>query len=135
MLPPDYDGQIPQGYFAFKSKTYNVLLFFRTIMAKGDKGPDPKPAVMLAEQTCIYPLWAVEKDVKAMQFPNASGKRINMMYPIDSAFWTKLKAFVDYETNLSYRSRTARRAGFDWYNQEPTVRSDRETAGSFATGG
>ena len=66
-------------------------------MAKGDKGPDPKPAVMLAEQTRIYPLWAVEKDVKAMQFPNASGKRINMMYPIDSAFWTKLKAFVDYE--------------------------------------
>jgi hypothetical protein len=97
LLPPDYDGQIPQGYFAFKSKTYNVLLFFRTIMAKGDNGPDPKPAVALAEQTRVYPLWAVEKDVKAMQFSNASGKRINMMYPVDSAFWTKLKAFVDYE--------------------------------------
>jgi hypothetical protein len=97
LLPPEYDGEIPQGYFAFKSRTYNVFLFFRTIMAKGDTGPDPKPAVALAELTRIYPLWVAEKDVKPMQFPNGSGKRINMMYPIDNAFWTKLKAFVDYE--------------------------------------
>lgn len=97
LLPPDYDGEIPKGYFAFKSKTYNVFLFFRTIMAKGDNGPDPKPAVALAEQTRVYPLWAAEKDVKPMQFPNGSGRRINMMYPVDGMFWTKLKTFVDYE--------------------------------------
>jgi hypothetical protein len=97
LLPPDYTGEIPQGYFVFKSKTYNVLLFFRTIMPKGKNGPDPKPAVALAEQTRIYPLWASEKDVKPMQFPNGSGKRINMMYPVDKTFWSKLKAFVDYE--------------------------------------
>jgi hypothetical protein len=98
LLPPDYDGEIPQGYFAFKSSTYNVFLFFRTIMAKGDNGPDPKPAVALAEQTRIYPLWASEKDVKPMQFPNGSGKRVNMMYPVDNTYWTKLKAFIDYES-------------------------------------
>ncbi|MEA1835269.1 DUF1254 domain-containing protein [Methylobacterium durans] len=97
LLPPDYEGEVPQGYFAVKSRTYNVFLFFRTIMAKGDTGPDPKPAVALAEQTRVYPLWAPEKDVKSMQFPNGSGKRINMMYPVDNAYWTKLKAFVDYE--------------------------------------
>lgn len=97
LLPPDYEGEIPQGYFAFKSKTYNVFLFFRTIMAKGDNGPDPKPAVALAEQTRVYPLWTPEKNVKPMQFPDASGKRINMMYPVDNTYWTKLKAFVDYE--------------------------------------
>ena len=97
LLPPDYDGEVPQSYFAFKSKTYNVFLFFRTIMAKGDNGPDPKPAVALAEQTRVYPLWAMEKDVKPMQFPNGSGKRVNMMYPVDNAYWTKLKALVDYE--------------------------------------
>jgi hypothetical protein len=97
LLPPDYDGKIPQGYFAFKSKTYNVFLFFRTIMPKGDNGPNSKPAVALAEQTRVYPLWAPEKDLKPMQFPNGSGKRINMMYPVDNAYWTKLKTFVDYE--------------------------------------
>jgi hypothetical protein len=97
LLPPDYTGQIPQGYFAFKSSTYNVFLFFRTIMKKGANGPDPKPAADLAQTTRVYPLWATEKDVKPMQFPDASGKRVTMMYPVDNAYWTKLKAFVDYE--------------------------------------
>src|SRR5215468_943371 len=97
LLPPDYDGEVPKGYFAFKSPTYNVFLFFRTIMKKGEDGPDPKPAVALAELTRVYPLWTVEKDVKPMVFPNASGKRVNMMYPVDNTYWTKLKAFVDYE--------------------------------------
>src|SRR5689334_8722567 len=82
-----YVGEIPQGYFAFKSPTYNVFLFFRTIMTKGDNGPDPKPAVAAAEQTRVYPLWATERDVKPMQFPNGSGKRIDMMYPVDSTYW------------------------------------------------
>ncbi len=97
LLPPDYDGEVPQGYFAFKSSTYNVMLFFRTVMAKGTTAPDPKQAVAVAEQTRIYPLWATEKDTKPMEFPNGSGKRVNMMYPVDSSYWDKLKAFVDQE--------------------------------------
>ncbi len=97
LLPPDYTGPIPGGYFAFKSSTYNVFLFFRTVMAKGQGKPDPAPAVKAAETTRIYPLYAVEKDVKPMQFPDASGKPVNMMYPVDAQFWTKLKEFVDYE--------------------------------------
>jgi len=97
LLPPGYDGEVPKGYFTFKSSTYNVFLFFRTIMKKGENGPDPKPAVALAEQTRVYPLWTSEKDVKPMQFPNGSGKDIDMMYPVDNTYWTKLKTFVDYE--------------------------------------
>lgn len=97
LLPPDYTGEIPKSYFAVKSSTYNVFLFFRTVMAKGKGVPDPAPAAALAEQTRVYPLAAMEKDAKPMQFPNASGKRINMMYPIDGKFWEKLKEFVDYE--------------------------------------
>ena len=97
LLPPDYQGHVPSGYFSFKSSTYNVFLFFRTVMAKGKNGPDPAPAVATAEKTRVYPLWAEEKNVKPMEFPNGSGKRINMMYPTDFAYWEKLKAFVDYE--------------------------------------
>src|SRR3546814_1849732 len=77
------------------SSTHNVFLFFRTVMKPGDGRPDPKPAVELAETTRIYPLWAEEKNIPAMEFPNASGVRVNMMYPTDFEYWTKLKAFVD----------------------------------------
>lgn len=97
LLPPDYDGEIPQGYFDFKSRTNNVMLFFRTVMGEGATAPDPKKAVALAEQTRIYPVWAAEKDTKSMEFPNGSGKRVQMMYPVDNTYWDKLKAFVDYE--------------------------------------
>lgn len=97
LLPPDYDGDIPKGYFAVRSSTYNVFLFFRTVMAKGPDGPDPAPAAALAETTRVYPLWAMEKDVKPMDFPDASGQRISMMYPVDGSFWTKLKDYIDYE--------------------------------------
>jgi hypothetical protein len=97
LLPPGYKGHIPQSYFAFESSTYNVFLFFRSVMAKGNGKPDPAPAVALAEQTRVYPLWGEEKNIKPMQFPDASGKRINMMYPTDNTYWTKLKEFVDYE--------------------------------------
>ena len=97
LLPPDYQGHVPPGYFTFASSTYNVFLFFRTVMPGGENGLDPAPAVKVAEQTRVYPLWAEEKNIKPMVFPNGSGKRINMMYPTDYAYWTKLKAFVDYE--------------------------------------
>jgi len=97
LLPPDYNGHVPSSYYAFKSPTYNVFLFFRTIMAKGEGKPDPGPAVKNAETTRVYPLWSTEKDTKPMQFPDASGRHVNMMYPTDNSYWTKLKEFVDYE--------------------------------------
>ncbi len=97
LLPPGYQGHIPKGYFVFESSTYNVFLFFRTVMGKGKTAPDTKIAVETAEQTRIYPLWAQEKNIKPMEFPNGSGKDVNMMYPTDFTFWEKLKKFVDYE--------------------------------------
>ncbi|MEU1523947.1 DUF1254 domain-containing protein [Nocardia rhamnosiphila] len=97
LLPPSYDGHVPAGYYTFESSTYNVFLFFRTIMGQGDGAPDPAAGVAVAEGTRVYPLWAEEKSVPAMEFPNASGVRVNMMYPTDFAYWTKLKQFIDYE--------------------------------------
>jgi hypothetical protein len=97
LLPPGYQGHVPDGYFTFESSTYNVFLFFRTVLVPGEDGPETGPAVATAERTRIYPLREEEKKVKPMEFPNASGKRVNMMYPVDFEYWEKLKAFVDYE--------------------------------------
>ena len=97
LLPPGYRGHIPDGYFTFESSTYNVFLFFRFPMTQGDDGPDPAPAVANAERTRVYPLHDMEKEVRPMEFPDASGRRLNMMYPTDSTYYDKLKAFVDHE--------------------------------------
>ena len=97
LLPPGYQGHVPKGYFVFRSSTYNVFLFFRTVMTPGATAPSTSKAVETAEQTRIYPLWAQEKNIKPMHFPNGSGRHVNMMYPIDFVFWEKLKKFIDYE--------------------------------------
>ena len=97
LLPPDYQGHVPPGYYAFKSSTYNIFLFFRALMGKGPDGVDPSPGVAVAEKTRIYPLWDEEKNIKPMDFQDGSGKNINMMYPTDYAYWVKLKEFVDHE--------------------------------------
>jgi hypothetical protein len=97
LLPPSYREPVPGGYFAFQSSTYNVFLFFRTVLTQGPNGPDTGPAVAAAEQTRVYPLGSVEKERKKMQFPNASNIAVNMMYPTDFSYWEKLKSFVDYE--------------------------------------
>ncbi len=54
LLPPDYNGPVPQGYYAFKSSTYNVFLFFRTIMGKGEGKPDPAPAVKKMRKLPVF---------------------------------------------------------------------------------
>lgn len=97
LLPPDYNDQVPGGYFTFRSRTYNVFLFFRTVLAPGATGPDTAVAVATAERTRVYPLYSLERNRPRMQFPNASPVRVNMMYPTDFAYWEKLKAFIDYE--------------------------------------
>jgi hypothetical protein len=97
LLPPDFRGTVPEGYFAYRSQTYNVFLFFRFVPTQGADGPDTKEAVATAEQTRVYPWGSLEKDRPAMKFPNASNIPINMMYPTDFSYWDKLKAFIDYE--------------------------------------
>lgn len=97
LLPPEYDGPVPGGYFTFRSRTSNVFLFFRTLLEAGPKGPDTTKAVQTAEMTRVYPLDSLERTRPAMKFPNASPVRVNMMYPTDFTYWEKLKKFIDYE--------------------------------------
>lgn len=56
LLPPDYDGVVPSGYFTFRSPTYNVFLFWRAPMTKGPNGPDTAQGVAHIEQTLVYPV-------------------------------------------------------------------------------
>jgi len=97
LLPPKYRGPVPDGYFTYTSSTYNVMLFFRMVMPGGENGLIPAPAVKVGEQIRVYPLWDEEKNIKPMEFPDGSGKRIDMHYPTDYTYWTKLKKFVDHE--------------------------------------
>ena len=98
ILPPGYKGEVPPGYFVYRSGTNNVFIFLRSFYQ------DPKnlaPAVSLMEQARIYPL--DKKDgALPMKFPDASGVPANMLPRSDFTAWEQLKWLVDNEgTNLA----------------------------------
>jgi hypothetical protein len=91
VLPPGYQGDVPAGYYVYRSRTNNVLVFWRAFFA------DPAnlaPPVSLIEQTRIYPLG---KSATAMRFPDASGVPVNMTFPTDSSFFDMLARYVNSE--------------------------------------
>jgi hypothetical protein len=95
LLPPGYKGEVPKGYFVYRSATNNVFIFLRSFYQ------DPKnltPAVALVEQTKIYPLNG-KATAKEMKFPNASGVPANMLPVSDGTAFDQLKRLVDSENS------------------------------------
>ncbi len=93
LLPPDFKGRIPTGYFVFRSRTYGVFVFWRGFFK------DPKQLaapVKVMQQTRIYPLGKRESAMP-MQFPNASALPANMLYPNDGSAFDMLARFIDHE--------------------------------------
>jgi hypothetical protein len=93
LLPPGYKGAVPEGYFVYRSGTYNVFIFLRGFYE------DPKnltPAVTHLERTKIYPLNG-EAGAKPMTFPDASGIPANMLPISDGSIFDQLKLLVDRE--------------------------------------
>lgn len=93
LLPPDYNGPEPKEGFVYRSRTNNVFLFWRTFF----KNPaDLTTPVAEVEQTHIYPLG--QKDTALpMQFPDATGAQINMLFPHDGAYFDMLSRVIEAE--------------------------------------
>jgi hypothetical protein len=93
ILPPDYAGEIPPGYFTYRSGTYGVFVFWRGFFKDPKKLEAP---VRVLEQTLIYPLGKRES-AKPMQFPDASAVSANMLYPPDGTAFDMLARFIEHE--------------------------------------
>ncbi len=69
VLPPDYEGEVPEGYFVVQPRTYDVWVFMRASIAKGLE----TAAKNVKDNLRIYPL-AREDNPPKMEFISASGK-------------------------------------------------------------
>ncbi|NBT11993.1 MAG: DUF1254 domain-containing protein [Planctomycetia bacterium] len=93
LLPPGYEGAVPQQCFVYRSPTNNVFVFLRAFYQ------DPNnltPAVALIEQSRIYPLHGKET-ARPMRFPDASGVPVNMLPISDGSAFDELKKLVETE--------------------------------------
>jgi hypothetical protein len=94
VLPPGYKGDVPEGYYIYRSDTNNLFIFLRAFYQDPN---DLSPAVKLVEQSKIYPLNLPEAERKPMQFPNASGVSANMLPRSTAEAFDQLKWLIDSE--------------------------------------
>jgi hypothetical protein len=55
VLPPEYKGDLPEGYIAVRPNTYNTMTLLRSILASSSEA-DLKAGDGLVQQVKIYPL-------------------------------------------------------------------------------
>jgi len=98
VLPPDYEGEIPDGYYVVQSPTYQNIIFWRGFLENGD----PKPAVMsIKANTNMYLLSQVENPPKPV-FIDWSGKRFNTVHANDFKFYEELNEVIQYEPSEAF---------------------------------
>ncbi len=93
ILPPDYTGEVPEGYHVFHSNTYGVWFLIRGFLVDGDPGPAVES---FRTGLRIYPL-AQSANPAAMEFINASGLPHNTIHANNYMFYEELNTIVQEE--------------------------------------
>lgn len=93
ILPPGYEGEIPEGYHVAQTATFGNWVIWRGFQVDGS----PKPAVAATKKLFrIYPL--SEKDAPPkMNFVNVSGQFDNTIHRMDYGYWHELNATIQAE--------------------------------------
>ena len=92
-IGPDYEGEIPDGYFVAKSKTYRHWLLMRTFVKDGDIAESVKA---LKEGFKAYPLAQADNPPKQNVY-NISGKKFNTIHANNEHLYKELNAVIQYE--------------------------------------
>jgi len=93
VLPPGYKGEVPEGYFVARPRTYNLWLMGRGFMVNGDL----KPAVEgIKKNLRIYPL-AQAKNPPETKFISGSGVELNTVHANDFSYFEELNEVVQAE--------------------------------------
>ena len=97
-LPPDYEGETPEGYYVYSSPTYGNVLFWRGFLVDGD----PKPgAESIKQHTRIYPLDKPEERENT-KFINFSGKAFNTIHSNDFTFYEEVNIVIQEEPAAAF---------------------------------
>jgi hypothetical protein len=98
LLPPGYTGEVPDGYFVLRPKTYGNAVFWRGFQENGSTAPAVASSKKFAK---VYRL-AEAADPPPMKFINVSGKEFNTIGANTFQFYEDVNAVVQYEPNEAY---------------------------------
>ena len=92
VLPPGYEGDVPNGYFVVPSRTYNVWVFMRASIAKGLDAARKN----VEENLRIYPL-SKKNNPPKLELISGSGKSFNTIHANDYSFYEHLNEVIQKE--------------------------------------
>ena len=92
VLPPGYEGEVPEGYFVVQSQTYGVWNFMRGYLDNGIEAASKN----IRDNLKVYPLNKAEMQPE-MEFINVSGKEMNTIVPSDYSFYENLNTLIQEE--------------------------------------
>lgn len=93
LVPPGFAGEIPDGYFVLRPRTFGHWLCFRGFVTNGDL----RPAVENTKNNYrVYPL-ARAANPPAMHFVNISGVSLNGVFANDVTFFDQVARIVEEE--------------------------------------
>jgi hypothetical protein len=90
-LPPDYNGNVLQGYFVVKSPGYRVFVMMR---GWGDLGTGEKAVEYFRQNLKIYPLATGPRQAN---YINTNGIGLNSLPPEDGSAFEMLHEIIQYE--------------------------------------
>jgi len=97
ILPPNYQGEIPEGYFVAKSRTYFIWL-----MVRGNQkvtGMGEKALKWYAENVKVYSL---KTGLKKMNITNVSGVSGNLTHPNNFQYFVNLDRIIQREPTEAF---------------------------------
>jgi len=93
IVPPGYEGEVPEGYHVAKSMTHGNWVIWRGFQVEGS----PNPAVAATKKLFrIYPLSKKDSPPK-MTFINVSGMVNNTIHRMDYGYWEELDKTIQDE--------------------------------------
>jgi hypothetical protein len=98
LLPPGYSGEVPDGYFVLRSKTYGNLVFWRGFQVNGSTQPAVESTKQFAK---VYRL-SDAQNPPPMKFINVSGKSFNTISANNFKFYEEVNRVVQYEPNEAF---------------------------------
>ena len=93
LLPPGYAGDVPEGYFVLRSRTYGNVLGVRAFVVGGNVHA---AADSVKDHLCVYPL-AEAAEPSAMRLVDISGVAFNTIHANDASFFDEVVPVVQEE--------------------------------------
>jgi hypothetical protein len=98
ILPPDFDGEVPAGYFASKSNTYGNWFVIRGFPTGDDNASVVKN---IKDNLKVYPL-AEKSNPRPVQYYDISNKYLNTLHAQDITFFHEVNEVVQEEHNEAF---------------------------------